>query len=168
MTTPADGVVSPPPGFRGIFRTDLPARAVYSEAAGIGRMMPRAIAVPADVEDIITLIRWARTEPIPITVRGYGSSMGGGAIGPGVILDVSRLDAIGDVDTENRRIKVGPGAIRERVNAVALEKGLRFPVDPSSGRFCTIGGMVATNAAGARTLRFGSTRRWVTSLDCVL
>ncbi|HUQ20468.1 MAG TPA: FAD-binding oxidoreductase, partial [Gemmatimonadaceae bacterium] len=116
----------------------------------------------------VTLIRWARTEPIPITVRGYGSSMGGGAIGPGVVLDVSRLDAIGEIDTENRRIKVGPGAIRESVNAAALEKGLRFPVDPSSGKFCTIGGMVATNAAGARTLRFGSTRRWVTSLDCVL
>lgn len=168
MTIPAgDIAVSPPAGFRGTFRTDLGARAVYSEAAGIGRIIPRAVAVPEDVEDIVALVRWARTEAIPITVRGSGSSMGGGAIGPGVILDVSRFDQIGDIDTRSRRVKVGPGAIREKVNSAALEKSLRFPVDPSSGKFCTIGGMVATNAAGARTLRFGSTRRWVTALECV-
>jgi FAD/FMN-containing dehydrogenase len=53
------------------------------------------------------------------------------------------------------------------VNRVALESGLRFPVDPSSGEYCTIGGMVSTNAAGAHTLRFGATRDWVIALDCV-
>jgi FAD/FMN-containing dehydrogenase len=156
-----------PSGFRGTFRSDAAACAVYSEAAGIGRIIPRAVAVPEDADDIIALIQWARSESIPITVRGSGSSMAGGAIGPGVILDVSRLNAIGDVDVPARRITVGPGAIREQVNSAALKKGLRFPVDPSSGKFCTVGGMVATNASGARTLRFGSTRSWVMALDCV-
>jgi FAD/FMN-containing dehydrogenase len=93
--------------------------------------------------------------------------MPSGAIGTGVIVDLSRLDAIGNPDVERRRIVVGPGAVRNRVDARALAAGLRFPVDPSSGAFCSLGGMVSTNAAGARTLRFGSTRRWVTALDCV-
>ncbi|HVD59574.1 MAG TPA: FAD-binding oxidoreductase, partial [Gemmatimonadaceae bacterium] len=146
-----------PSGFRGTFRDDIAARAVYSEAAGIGRIIPQAVAVPEDADDIVAVIQWARAESIPITVRGSGSSMAGGAIGPGVIVDVSRMSAIGDVAVQSRRITVGPGAIRENVSAAALKKGLRFPVDPSSGKFCTIGGMVSTNASGARTLRFGST-----------
>ncbi len=93
--------------------------------------------------------------------------MGGGAIGSGVIVDVSRIDHIGEVDSDTRSVRVGPGAIRGEVDRRARDKGLRFPVDPSSGEFCTIGGMVSTNAAGSHTLKFGSTRDWVLSLDCV-
>ena len=158
---------SPPAGFRGVFRTDEDARAVYSEAAGIGRMVPTAVAVPVDADDVETLVRWAADTRTPLVARGSGSSMAGGAIGSGVIVDLTRLDAIGPVDRDARTIFVGPGAIRETVNAAANRDGLRFPVDPSSGRFCTIGGMVATNAAGARSLRFGATRPWVTALDCI-
>lgn len=93
--------------------------------------------------------------------------MANGAIGPGVIVDLSRMNSIGAVDLHNHCIKVGPGALRGEVNRAANESGFRFPVDPSSGEFCTIGGMVSTNAAGARTLRFGATRDWVIALDCV-
>jgi FAD/FMN-containing dehydrogenase len=93
--------------------------------------------------------------------------MANGAIGPGVIVDLSRMNWIGSVDLHNHSIKVGPGALRGDVNRAALESGLRFPVDPSSGEYCTVGGMVSTNAAGAHTLRFGATRDWVIALDCV-
>jgi FAD/FMN-containing dehydrogenase len=71
------------------------------------------------------------------------------------------------VDAVARRVAVGPGALRGEVNALAREHGLRFPVDPSSGAFCTVGGMAATNAAGAHTLRFGAMRAWVEALDCI-
>ncbi len=93
--------------------------------------------------------------------------MAGGAVGDGVIVDLSRLADIAAPDLERGSIRVGPGAIRAEVDRRARRDGLRFPVDPSSGAFCTIGGMVATNAAGARSLRFGSTRSWVRALDCV-
>lgn len=93
--------------------------------------------------------------------------MGGGAIGPGVIVDLSRMKAIDEIDASRRRVHVEPGALRGEVNAAAARHGLRFPVDPSSGAYCTIGGMISTNAAGAHSLRFGSTRPWVTALDCV-
>lgn len=159
--------ISPPRDFRGTFRVDVPARAVYAESAGVLRALPSAVAVPADAADVQTLVRWAHQQRVALVPRGSGSSMPGGAVGSGIIVDLSRLDTIGAVDRGARRVAVGPGAIRDRVDAAARMHGLRFPVDPSSGAFCTIGGMVATNAAGARTLRYGSTRRWVVSLDCV-
>jgi FAD/FMN-containing dehydrogenase len=159
---------SPPPsGFRGVFRTDLNARAVYAEAAGIARAMPTAIAVPADVEDVQTLVRWAREGELPLIPRGSGSSMAGGAIGNGVIVDLSRLRRMAPVDVGMRSIVVEPGVLRAEVNRAARQYGLRFPVDPSSGDFCTIGGMASTNAAGSHSLAFGATRRWVRSLHCV-
>lgn len=154
-------------GFNGTFRDDADARAVYAEAAGIARVMPRAIAVPRDVTDVQALVRWAHETHTPLVPRGSGSSMGGGAIGDGVIVDLSRLDTIGPVDPARRRICVGPGAVRDQVDYAARAAGLRFPPDPSSGKFCTIGGMISTNAAGAHTLKFGAMRAWVTAIDCV-
>lgn len=93
--------------------------------------------------------------------------MPGGAVGNDVIVDLSRLSQIEPVDLTTKAIRVGPGAICAQVNAKAGENGLRFPVDPSSTAFCTLGGMAATNAAGAHTLLFGATRSWVNGLDCV-
>lgn len=159
--------LTPPPGFRGVFRTDMSARAVYSEAAGIARIMPRAVAVPVNEADVAALVRWARDNQTPIIPRGSGSSMAGGAIGDGVILDLSRLRNISPVNAAERSIVVGPGVLRDEVNQAALAHQLRFPVDPSSGNFCTVGGMASTNAAGSHSLAFGSTRRWIRSLRCV-
>lgn len=99
--------------------------------------------------------------------RGSGSGMAGGAVGRAVIVDLSRLDAIGHVDVVRRRVWTGPGALRGAVDGTARAHALRFPVDPSSGAFCTVGGMAATNAAGARTLRYGATRDWVMAVECV-
>ena len=159
--------LSPPPGFRGVFRTDEAARAVYSEAAGIARVMPRAVAVPSTEGDVAALVRWARESATPLVPRGSGSSMPGGAIGDGVILDLSRLRDIESVNVAERTIVVQPGVLRSEVNQAVAAHGLRFPVDPSSGAFCTVGGMVSTNAAGSHSLAFGATRPWVRSLRCV-
>lgn len=157
----------PPAGFRGAYRSDDLARAMYAEAAGIGRIVPAAVAVPEDADDVVTLVRWAKERSLSLVPRGSGTSMGNGAIGPGVIVDLSRIDWIEDVDLTTHSIRAGAGALRGDVDRAAHESGLRFPVDPSSGDFCTIGGMAATNAAGAHTLRFGATRDWIIGLDCV-
>ena len=157
----------PPDDFRGVFRIDAEARAVYSEAAGIASVMPHAVAVPLDADDVVTLVRWAAREKVPLVPRGSGSSMAGGAIGDGVIVDLSRITWMEPVDGERRSVRCGPGVLRNQLDAAARAAGLRFPVDPSSGAFCTVGGMVSTNAAGARTLRYGSMRTWVNALDCV-
>jgi FAD/FMN-containing dehydrogenase len=156
-----------PAAFRGTFRTDEDAVAVYAEAAGISRVRPLAVAVPVDVEDLSTLVRFAASRGLPLIPRGSGSSMPGGAIGSGVIVDVSRWNAIGEVHVSSRTIRVGPGALRADVDRAARERGLRFPVDPSSGAFCTVGGMASTNAAGPHSMHFGAMRPWVRAIDCV-
>jgi FAD/FMN-containing dehydrogenase len=156
-----------PPGFRGIFREDDLARAVYSEGAGIARAIPRAVAVPADADDVCVLAHWANTSATPLIPRGSASGMAGGAVGDGVIVDLSRLVGVSRVDETWRRVWAGAGATRAEVNEKARGHGLRFPVDPSSGAFCTVGGMAATNAAGAHSMRYGAMRAWVTALDCV-
>ncbi|HEY7393936.1 MAG TPA: FAD-binding oxidoreductase, partial [Gemmatimonadaceae bacterium] len=159
--------LSTPAGFRGVFRADDDARAVYSEAAGIERVWPRAIAVPLDEADLTALATWASATSMPLIARGSGSSMPGGAIGDGVIVDLSRWRACRDIRLDARTICVGPGMLRAEVDRMARAVGLRFPVDPSSGTFCTIGGMAATNAAGPHSLRFGAMRQWVRGIRCV-
>ena len=156
-----------PPGFRGTFREDELARAVYSEAAGIARAMPTAVAVPVDAEDVVSLVRWAAETGTSLIPRGSGSSMSGGAIGKGVIVDVSRIKHLGRIDERGRTVWADPGVLWSTLDVAARRRGLRLPVDPSSGSFCTLGGMVSTNASGAHTLHYGATRVWVNALDCV-
>jgi FAD/FMN-containing dehydrogenase len=158
---------SPPTAFRGVFRADDDARAVYAESAGIARVWPRAVAVPIDADDLSTLVRWAAASQTALIPRGSGSSMPNGAIGDGTIVDLSRWRAMGDIDLGRRTIRVGPGVLRAEVERVARSAGLRFPVDPSSGAFCTIGGMASTNAAGSHSMKFGSMRPWVRAVSCV-
>ena len=160
-----DGTLLAPDGFRGVFRTDARACAVYSEGAGLARIVPDAVAVPADADDVVTLVRWAAEHVVPIVPRGSASSMANGAVGRGVALDLSRLDWIGQV--QDAAVTCGPGALRDAVDAAARAHGLRFPVDPSSGAFCTMGGMAACNAAGSHSVKLGATRTWVRGLDCV-
>jgi FAD/FMN-containing dehydrogenase len=93
--------------------------------------------------------------------------MSGGAIGNGVIIDLSRIDHLGRIDERARTVWADAGVVWSTLDVEARSRGLRFPVDPSSGSFCTIGGMVSTNASGPHTLHYGSTRAWVNALDCV-
>ena len=155
------------PGFRGYFREDELARAVYSEAAGIGRAIPAAVAVPVDAEDVVVLVKWAAETGTSLIPRGSGSSMSGGAIGTGVVVDLSRINHLARIDERDRTVWAEPGVLWSTLDVAARRKGLRFPVDPSSGDFCTLGGMVATNASGLHTLRYGATRAWVNAIDCV-
>ena len=154
-------------GFRGYYREDELARAVYSEAAGIGRAIPSGVAVPVDAEDVVVLVKWAAQTGTALIPRGSGSSMSGGAIGSGVIVDLSRINHLDKIDERDRTVWAEPGVLWATLEVAARRKGLRLPVDPSSGAFCTLGGMVSTNAAGAHSLRYGATRAWVNALDCV-
>ena len=156
-----------PPDFSGRFLTGLHARSAYSEGAGPYRIVPDAIAVPKDIADVVRLVRWANETKTPLIPRGSGSGMPGGNVGSHVVVDLSLLSDIADIDTEARSVKVGAGVIWEDLSNRAAHLGLRLPPNPSSGRFCTIGGMVACNAAGSRSLRFGSIRKWVTGLELV-
>lgn len=154
-----------PSGFGGAFLTDLPTRAAYSEGAGPYRIVPAAVAVPRDVEDLAALVRWATAEDTPLVPRGAGSGMPGGNVGAGVVVDLQELDA--SIAVTGDGATVGAAATWKALDEQVASRGLRFPPDPSSGAFCTIGGMVATNAAGARSLAFGSVRPWIRAIAIV-
>jgi FAD/FMN-containing dehydrogenase len=158
----------PEPRLRGLFRTDERARAAYAEGAGIYRIIPRAVSLPADVDDLVQLVRWAAAERIPLVPRGAGSAMGGGNVGDGVVVDLTRMDGPGlEVRPGERRARMRAGTSLGELEALAAQHTLRLPPDPSSWRWATAGGVVSTNAAGARSLRYGSVRRWVESVTLV-
>ncbi|MFN8572210.1 MAG: FAD-binding oxidoreductase [Gemmatimonadaceae bacterium] len=157
-----------PEGIRGHWREDEDTRAVFAESASIHRVTPRAVASPQDAEDVQQLMKWAAATATPLVARGSGSSMAGGCLTESVVVDLSLLHAAPSVDANRRLARCGPAVTRAAVTRAAEALGLRFPVDPSSGAFCSVGGMVATNASGSRTLKFGSTRTWVSGLECVL
>jgi len=158
----------PPPAVRGVYRTDARARAAYAEGAGIYRILPQAICRPSDLHDVTSLISWAAEHRIPLVPRGAGSGMGGGNVGDGVIVDLTGLaERRLEVDVAHRRAVTSAPVTLAELNTAAAPYGLRLPPDPSSGRWATLGGMVSTNAAGARSVRYGSVRRWVEALTLV-
>src|SRR3982751_6699520 len=156
-----------PPPIRGIYRTDQRARAAYAEAAGIYRIIPQAVCLPVDVEDLSALVCWAADHRVALIPRGAGSAMGGGNVGDGIIVDLSGLARRLEVDPETRRAVTSANITLADLNRAAAVHELRLPPDPSSGQWATLGGMVSTNAAGARSVRYGSVRRWVDALTMV-
>lgn len=157
-----------PADFRGTFDTSDVARALFAEGAGIYRIVPAAVAVPADVEDVARLARWASATGTALIPRAAGSGMAGGNVGEGVVVDMRRpFRGPVTVDPERKIARAGAGVSYRDLNGAAAAYGLRLPPDPSSGAFCTIGGMVATNAAGSRTHKYGAIRAWVESVGFV-
>ncbi len=157
----------PPPEFRGVFRSDLRARAAYAEAAGIYRIVPAAACLPADTADVARLVRWAGETRTALVPRGAGSAMGGGNVGEGVVVDLTRLPARLEIRPEQRAAVTSANVTLNELNGAADRHGLRLPPDPSSGKWATLGGMLSTNAAGARSVRYGSVRRWVQAVEMV-
>lgn len=158
--------LAPPPGFAGRFFTDRDARSAYSEGAGPFRIVPAAVAVPDGRADLCLLARWARDAGTPLTPRGGGTGIPGGNVGAGVLVDLSAFGRPLRVSLQ-RSVNAGAAVTCATLNDVAGHFGFRLAPDPSSAPYCTVGGMVATNAAGARSLRAGSVRGWVRGVELV-
>jgi len=142
------------------------SRQLYSTAACIYELTPLVIVVPRNAEDVQKTVKYSSETGIPITARGSGSGLAGAALGTGIVLDFTKyMNKIIRIDGEIATVQ--PGLIYGRLNKSLRSKGLHFAPDPSSGDFCSIGGMLGTNAAGPHTLRYGSTKDWVESLTFV-
>lgn len=159
-----------PGRFRGALLTDPASLAVFARASGPYRIPPLAVARPVDAGDVAALLEDYPDPSIPLIPRGAGTGMPAGNVGPGIVLDLTTapLAGIGPVDREARSVRVGPGAVAAAVESRAAEAGLTLPPLPSSADRCTIGGMVAAGAAGARSFLHGSIREWVLGLELVL
>lgn len=129
-------------------------------------MVPAAVARPRDLDEVAATVAWCASEGLAITPRGAGTGMPGGNVGPGLVLDLGALDRL-----ELRRdgtMVAGAGAVAATADTLARTAGRHFPALPSSAPWCTFGGMISTDAAGARTFSYGPTHRWTDELEVVL
>jgi FAD/FMN-containing dehydrogenase len=154
--------VTTPPA---VLLTDSRVRAAYTEGAGIYRVVPSGVAIPHGVEELQQLVCWAAETGTPLVPRGSGSGMPGGNVGRGVVVDLSQGFGWMVPAWSKRTVWVGASVTCAQVNEAARPYGLRLPPDPSSALFATSGGMVATNAAGPRSVRWGSARKWIETVE---
>ena len=154
---------------RGDFLVDDRSRAEYSTGAGAYQMLPLGIALPRDEEDICGLVRYARDRNVPLIPRGAGSGMGGHNVGHGILIDFTRsMNRILGEDPSRMQVRLQPGLVRDDLNRQLRENGHFFAPDPSSSAVCTVGGMIANNAGGLRTVKYGSTKHHVEALRVIL
>ncbi|GAA1822702.1 FAD-binding and (Fe-S)-binding domain-containing protein [Actinomadura chokoriensis] len=144
------------------------ARAMYSSDASLYRVPPAVVVTPREVEELPVVLGVCRDAGVPLTMRGAGTSIAGNAVGPGVVVDVSRhLNRVLEIDAEAGTALVEPGIVQARLHQAAAEHGLRFGPDPSTRTRATLGGMIGNNACGSRALGYGRTSDNVLGLDVV-
>jgi FAD/FMN-containing dehydrogenase/Fe-S oxidoreductase len=142
------------------------SRTLYSTDASIFEVRPLGVVVPRDEEDVQVVTRYAGEHQVPIIARGAGTGVAGEALGPGLVLDLSRhFRAIVAVGADT--VTVQPGVTYRTLAARLNREGRRFAPDPAHAD-CTIGGMLANNASGARVFRHGFTRDHVVAMRAVL
>ena len=145
-------------------------RLLYSYDATRIKMTPSVVVIPETEEEIQKIVNICYQEGIPITPRGAGSGYTGGAlpVKGGVLISFEKMDKILEIDEENAIARVQPGVITYRLQQTVEKKGLFYPPDPASYKFCTIGGNVAENAGGPRCVKYGVTREYVMELNTVI
>ena len=142
-------------------------RALYSSDASLYRVPPAAVCRPESVAELVAIVDAARAARLPLTTRGAGTSIAGNAVGPGLVVDCSRLDRIAHIDVTGHAAIVEPGVVPARLTAAVAGHSLRFGPDPSTADRCTIGGMIGNNACGPRALGYGRTSDNVLGLDVI-
>ena len=153
----------------GEVRFDQVTRALYATDASVYQIMPKAVVVPKTVDDVEETLRTCRHYHVPITARGGGTSQAGQAIGAGVQLDFSKhLNRILEIDPERKRVRVQPGIVLDELNAQLKIYNLQLPLDLSTSNRATIGGMIANNSAGTRSVTYGKTLDYVESMRVLL
>ena len=139
-------------------KDDVSTLRAYAVDASIYRLTPQVVVLPERETDIDVVMDYAVTRGIPLTARAAGTNLTGSAIGSGIIVDVSRLNRILEVNPEEKWARVQPGIVLNELNAQLASTGLMFGPDPSSGEMCKLGGMLANNSSGPHTLRYGSVK----------
>jgi FAD/FMN-containing dehydrogenase/Fe-S oxidoreductase len=143
---------------QGEVRFDAISRALYSTDASVYQIQPLGVVIPKNREDILRTIRICGQFRCPITMRGGGTSQAGQAIGEGIQVDISKYyNRLLEVNAEERWARVEPGIVLDELNTQLAPLGLRFAPDISTASRATIGGMIANNSAGARSVLYGKT-----------
>ena len=134
------------------------------------RSTPGAVVLPGSAAEVQRVVRACHDAGVPFVARGHGTGLSGGAMPhpDGVLIVMTRLDRILDIDIPNQRITVEPGVMNLDVTKAVLSRGCYYAPDPSSQVVCSIGGNVAENSGGAHCLKYGFTVHHVVGLEAVL
>jgi len=155
----------------GHVRITTPERLTYSmDGLPTHRRLPRVAVLPGTRDEVVEVVRLLARHQIPFVPRGAGTGLSGGALADeaAVLLVLTRLNRILEIDVANRRAVVEPGVVNARLSAATVPHGLHYAPDPSSQSACTIGGNVAENAGGPHCLKYGVTANHVLELEVVL
>ena len=136
---------------------------------GMG-VTPDAVVWPESTADVSAILAAVNDRRVPVTPYAAGTSLEGNAVPAhrGISLDLSRMDAVLDVRPDDFQIDVEPGVFGSAVDEAVASEGLFFPPLPSSGDISTVGGMIANDASGMKTVKYGEVGDWVLELEAVL
>jgi len=142
-------------------------REQYSTDAGWYKVVPIGVVYPSQIIDVQALVTFCNENGISVIPRGAATGLAGQAIGYGIIVDFTR--STNHILSQNEdTVTVEPGVVLSVLNEQLRNSGKHFPIDPASSSLCTIGGMIATNAAGSHGIKHGSTKDFVRELSVVL
>ncbi|HEY4555007.1 MAG TPA: FAD-binding oxidoreductase, partial [Lysobacter sp.] len=130
---------------------------------------PLAVALPASIEEVQGVVRWANRERVALVPSGGRTGLSGGAVAARgeLVLSLERMNRVLGFDAIDRTLTVQPGIALQAVHEAAAVQGLVYPVDFAARGSCSIGGNIATNAGGIRVIRYGNTRSWIAGLKLV-
>lgn len=150
--------------------TSKEERICYSYDATLFRSMPDVVVKPNTTKQISDIMIFANEEGIPTTPRGCGTGLSGGSVpvNGGIVMSMTRMNKIKEIDPGNLLAVVEPGVINVDLDNAVEKVGLFYPPDPASKNQCTMGGNVAENAGGLRALKYGVTKDFIMALEVVL
>ena len=153
----------------GEVRFDKIFRAIHSTDASVYQIMPLGVVIPRSTDDVIRTVHLCNQYGASITARGGGTSQAGQAIGTGVGLDFSKyMNRLIDMNLEEATVRVQPGIVLDELNSQLKPHGLQLPLDLSTSNRATVGGMIANNSSGTRSVIYGKTIDYVIELTVVL
>ncbi len=148
---------------------DNRTRQLYATDASHYQIVPAAVAFPKNTKEASQVIQAALLAGVPVTPRGAGTGLTGGALGDGLIIDFARHNRqIWDFDKEDRTIRVGAGVVLDQLNHFLKPAGLCFGPDVATSSRATLGGMMANNSSGAYSLVYGTTSQHVREIEVIL
>jgi FAD/FMN-containing dehydrogenase/Fe-S oxidoreductase len=153
----------------GELRTDDYSRALYSTDASIYQAMPHGVLIPRSMEDVHAAVELANEHRVALLPRTAGSSLAGQAVNEALVIDMSRhLDAVLEVNTDEKWVRVQPGIVLDELNIHLAPMGLQFGPDPASSNRACLGGIVSNNSTGSHSILYGMTADHVLEMNVIL
>jgi FAD/FMN-containing dehydrogenase/Fe-S oxidoreductase len=156
------------PQIQGPVYTDIIRRAAYSSDASIYQILPLAVVAPANADDVVKIVKYARDNNLPIAPRGAGSGLAGESLTPGIMIDTrQKMDKVLKIADDASTVKCQPGLVLDELNELLASQGRKIGPDPSSANRATIGGVVANNATGSHSLQYGYIAEYIERIQVV-